>query len=689
MERKEAFVRITKLKTLINYYRYQYHVLDRSVISDEALDSLKKELFDLEQLFPELVTVDSPTQRVSGKTLKGFVKVSHPAPMISFNDAFNANDMEEWLARMKRILTEEDGQKIDFFCELKIDGLAIELMYKKQTFTLGATRGDGLVGEDVTQNLKTVEAIPLKINLGSKEEKELVEMIGNDSLKQIINRVYVRGEVFLSKREFAAINQEQEKNGLTPYANPRNVAAGSIRQLDSKITGSRHLDSFAYELLVDFTKTHEKKHQILKAMGFKTSPYSRYCRDMKEVFAFYENCKKLRDSLPYEIDGIVVIVNNNRLFNKLGVVGKAPRGAIAFKFPLKQATTIVLDIQAQVGRTGAITPVAHLKPVSVGGTMISRATLHNEDEIKRLGIKIGDTVIVGRAGDVIPDIIEVVTGLRTGKEREFNAPTNCPSCGKKIERQEEGVVLRCNNSECFARRREEFYHFVSRSAMNIVGLGPKIIDQLLSAGLANNPADLYSLQKDDLFALPNFKNKKADNIIRAINKNKQINLARFIYALGIRNIGEETARDLASHFKELKKIREAATEDFLMISGIGPVASEAVTRWFKDERNNDMVDRLIGSGVCVIPFNPPVGKVATSGQLLSNQTFVLTGELISMTREEAKENIRQRGGRISSAISKSTDYLIVGDNPGSKLAEARKYKVKMLDETDFLAMIKR
>ncbi|MFH0792066.1 MAG: NAD-dependent DNA ligase LigA [bacterium] len=689
MEKKEAFIRIKKLKNLINHYRYQYHVLDRSMISDEALDSLKKELFDLEQLFPDLITMDSPTQRVSGKPLGGFVKVSHPAPMISFNDAFGDSDMEEWLVRMKRLLTEEEGRQIDFFCELKIDGLAIELMYESQVFTTGATRGNGLIGEDVTQNLKTVETIPLKIDLDTQDRKGLVEMIGSDSLRQIVDKVYIRGEVFLSKREFEAINHEQEKNGLPPYANPRNVAAGSIRQLDSKVTGNRHLDSFAYELLVNFTKTHEKKHQILKAMGFKTSPHSRYCRNLKEVFAFYENCKKLRESLPYEIDGIVVIVNDNQLFNKLGVVGKTPRGAIAFKFPLKQATTIVLDIQAQVGRTGAITPVAHLKPVSVGGTMISRATLHNEDEIKRLGMKIGDTVIVGRAGDVIPDIIEVVTGLRTGKEKEFIMPKNCPSCKNKLERQNEEVVLRCANPDCFARRREEFYHFASRSAMNIVGLGPKIIDQLLSVGLVNNPADLYSLREEDLITLPNFGNKKADNTIKAINKNKRIDLARFIYALGIRNIGEETARDLAIHFKELKKIREAAADDFLLINGVGPVASRAVSRWFKDVRNNDIINRLIDNGIVVVPLRSPVEKTKGKEKSLSGQILALTGELSSMTREEARENIRQRGGRVSSVVGKSTNYLIVGNNPGSKLTEAHKYGVRIINESDFLIMIKK
>ncbi len=687
MKKEEAFNRIEKLKALINRYRYSYHVLDRSIISDEALDSLKKELFDLEQSFPDLITDDSPTQRVSGKPLDQFNKVPHPTPMISFNDAFTAGDMEDWLTRIKRILTEEETKQIDFFCELKIDGLAIELMYKNQKFQLGATRGDGRIGEDVTQNLKTIEAIPLKIDVDDQKKKTPLKIINGDSYKQIISQIYVRGEVFLSKKEFQAINHKQEKNGLLPYANPRNVAAGSIRQLDPKIAESRHLDSFSYDLIADFTNTHEEKHLILKALGFKTNPLNGYCRSLKEVFSFYEYCGKIRDSLPYEIDGIVVIINNNRIFEKLGVVGKAPRGAIAFKFPLKQATTIVLDIRPQVGRTGSITPVAHLKPVGVGGTVVSRATLHNEDEIRRLDVRIGDTVIVGRAGDVIPDIIRVVTELRTGKEKRFIMPKSCPSCGSKLNRKEKEVVLRCVNPGCFARRRETLYHYASRPAMNIVGLGPKIIDRLIVGELINDQADLYKLKKEDLIALPNFKSKKAENILKAINESKRVDLSRFIYSLGIRNIGEETARDLANHFKNLKNIENAKPEEYMAIGGIGPVAATALSDWFNDSKNKNIINRLILGGVSVIPPRFSDKAAESSNPALLNKTFVLTGGLSSMTREEAKENIRRMGGKVLSAVNKSTNYLVVGDSPGTKLLEAQKYGVKILKEPEFLTLI--
>ncbi|GAI04706.1 unnamed protein product, partial [marine sediment metagenome] len=413
---------------VINYHRHLYHVLDRQEISDTALDSLKKELFDLEQEFPEFITPDSPTQRVEGKPLEKFEKVRHLGPMLSFNDAFSEKDMENWLERISKLLTRREMSEIDFYCELKIDGLAIELIYQNEILKTGSTRGDGIVGEDITQNLKTIEAIPLRLR------------------KNIKKSVVVRGEVFIPKKEFEKFK--------TVYANPRNLAAGSVRQLNPKITASRHLDSFAYDLITNFGETtHQEKHKILKTLGFKTNPYNKYCRNLSEVFKFHKEIQKIRKKIPYEIDGLVAIVNSNKIFEKLGVVGKAPRGAIAFKFPGKQATTVVEDIKVQVGRTGALTPVAYLKPVQIGGVTISRATLHNEDEIKRLGVKIGDTVIVGRAGDVIPDVIKVLPELRTGKEKEFKMPKHCPVCGGKIIRPEGEAVSRCLSPNCFAQKR--------------------------------------------------------------------------------------------------------------------------------------------------------------------------------------------------------------------------------------------
>jgi DNA ligase (NAD+) len=663
MNKQEAKNRIQKLREVINYHRYLYHVLDRQEISDSALDSLKKELFDLEQQFPDLITPDSPTQRVGGKPLKEFKKVRHGQRMLSFNDAFSKEDMEDWYARFIKLVPENQKNKIDYYCELKIDGLAIELTYKDGIFQTGSTRGDGNVGEDITQNLKTVEAIPLTID--KKGE------------------VIVRGEVFISKKEFGRINKEQKEKGLPVYANPRNIAAGSVRQLDPKITASRKLDSFAYELLTDFgQKTHEDKHKILKALGFKTNSHNRYCKSLDDVFQFREHWIKERAKLDYEIDGVVVLINNNEIFEKLGVVGKAPRGAIAYKFPQAQSTTKVLDIKVQVGRTGAITPVAVLEPVAVTGITITRATLHNEDEIKRLGLKIGDTVIVGRAGDVIPDIIKVLPELRTGHEKNFKMPEKCLSCGTKLVKLEGEVLLRCPNKNCFAQKRRGFYHFVSRAAFNMDGLGPKIIDRLLDEGLVQDPSDLFELEEGDVVQLERFAEKSAENLIKSIQEKKEITLARFIYALGIRNIGEETAIDLAKHFGSIKKIKEAKLNDFDSISNIGPVVSKSVYEWFQDKENIKFLERLEK----VIRIRNTEYRIQNSK--LKGFNFVLTGSLESMERSEAKERIRQLGGDISKSVSSKTSYVVAGSEPGSKADKAKKLGVKILDEQEFLQLLK-
>jgi len=668
MTRQEAKKRIEKLKKVINYHRYLYHVLDKQEISDAALDSLKKELFDLEQKYPEFITPDSPTQRIGGKPLKKFKKFVHPHPMLSFNDAFSKQDMYDWLERISRLLTPEEKSKLDYYCELKIDGLAIELVYKNGILDVGSTRGDGLIGEDVTQNLKTIEAIPLRIGQNSTPPAFCV----------------VRGEVFISKKEFKKLNQQQMRAGLPPYANPRNIAAGSIRQLDPRITASRRLDSFAYDLITDLgQKTHEEIHQILKRLGFKTNTHNKYCKNLEEVFEFHNYWKKHRQSLPYEIDGIVVIVNSNEIFKKLGVVGKAPRGAIAYKFSLKQAVTIVKDIKVQVGRTGALTPVAYLKPVKVGGVTISRATLHNEDEIKRLGVRIGDTVIVGRAGDVIPDIVKVLSGLRTGKEKEFKMPKRCPVCGTKIIKPEGEAISRCPNPKCFARRKEHLCHFVSKGAFDIAGLGPKIIDQLIEEGLVSDPTDLFELEEGDLVPLERFAEKSAQNLIKAIQSRKEIDLARLIYALGIRNVGEETARDLVKHFNNLENLKKASLEDLEKIMDIGPIVAHSIYDWFHEKRNLEFLDKLKKAGIKI-----KSQKQKFKIQKLRNLTFVLTGSLETMTREQAKEKIREFGGEISESVSKKTDYVVVGKEPGSKYEKAKKLGIKIIGEKEFLKMLK-
>ncbi|MDI6602668.1 MAG: NAD-dependent DNA ligase LigA [Patescibacteria group bacterium] len=675
MTKKEAKQRIKKLKKLIERYRYSRHVLDKELVPIDVEDSLKKELFDLEQKFPQFITPDSPTQRVGGKPLEKFVKVRHPQPMLSFNDAFSEKDMEDWLERIARFLgvdlSKDDvarqsfaEQKLGgFYCEPKLDGLAIELIYQDGILKAGLTRGDGIIGEDVTQNLKTIEAIPLRLT-------KPVEVVA-------------RGEVIITKKEFEKINQERMKKSLSLFANPRNLAAGSVRQLDPKITSQRHLDSTCYELITDLgQKTHQDKHKILEELGFKTNnKFSKYCRNLKEVFDFHKVTQKLREKFPYEIDGIVVTVNDNKIFEKLGVVGKAPRGAIAYKFPLKQATTIVEDICLQVGRTGAVTPVAHLKPVEVGGVIISRATLHNEDEIKRLGVKIGDTVVVGRAGDVIPDVVRVLPELRTGKEREFRFPKKCPACQKELIKPEGEVVWRCPNPKCFARQREYFYHFVS--AFDIIGLGPKIIDRLIDEGLVSDPADLFKLEEGDILPLERFAEKSAKNLIEAIQSKKKILLSRFIYALGIRNVGEQTAQDLTEYFGSMEKLKNASLEELQKIRDIGPVVAKSIFDWFREKRNLEFLEKLKKVGVEIV-----IEKKARY-QPLKGKTFVLTGSLETMTREEAKEKIQLLGGKISESVSKKTDYLVVGKEPGStKLEKAKELGIKTISKKEFLNLLK-
>ena len=685
MNKSEAKQRIKKLRELINHHRYLYHVLDKQEISDAALDSLKKELFNLEQKYPEFISLDSPTQRIGGLPLKKFEKIKHSQPMLSFNDAFSEEDMEDWEERIKKLLNEkgtvpDQGQSLSYFCELKFDGLAIELIYRTPTkggypiLKTGSTRGDGIIGENVTQNLKTIDSIPLRLR--REEEKEII----------------VRGEAIIFKKDFLKINKMREKAGLPVYANPRNVAAGSIRQLDPKITAQRNLTFFAYDLISNLGQTtHQEEHKILKDLGFKTNPYSRFCKDLKEVFEFREQWKKNREKLEYEIDGIVAIVNQNKIFQKLGVVGKAPRGAIAYKFPLKEAETIVEDIKIQVGRTGAVTPVACLKPVKVGGVTISRATLHNEDEIKRLGVKIGDTVIVGRAGDVIPEVVKVLKELRTGKEKIFRMPELCPYCQTKLVKPEGEVIRRCPNSKCQARQRRYLYHFVSKGAFDIEGLGPRIIDQLFEKNLISDPADIFQLKEGDLIPLEGFAEKAAENLISAIKAKKEIDFARFIYALGLKEVGEETSALLAQKLKfkseklKIEELTEAfqklSLEDLQSIKDIGPVAAQSIYDWFRQKQNIMFLEKLGKVGITIKNY-----QLSTTNYKLSGKTFVLTGSLTNLTREEAKEKIRNLGGKVSEAVSKKTDFVVVGREPGAKLEQAKKMGVKIISDKEFLKM---
>jgi DNA ligase (NAD+) len=663
MTKKQAELRIVKLKKLIDHHRRLYHQEDRQEIDASALDSLKKELFDLEERWPDLVTPDSPTQRVAGKPLKFFAKIRHEKPMLSLNDAFSFEDLLAWQERNLKMLTEREKEEVSFFCEPKLDGLALELVYEKGVFKTGSTRGSGEVGEDVTQNLKTIESIPLRL----PEPLDLV----------------VRGEAVISKKEFARINREQVKKGLAPFANSRNLAAGSIRQLDPKITASRGLDVDVYGLVSGSGQaTHQTEHQMMARLGFKTNNQdSQFCQNLGEVREFYQSLLKKRDQLPYEIDGTVVTVNDLRLFEKLGVIGKAPRGSIAFKFPLKQATTRVKDVVFQIGRTGAVTPVAVLEPVNILGTTISRSTLHNDDEIKRLGLRIGDTVIVGRAGDVIPDIIKVLVELRNGQEKPVRHPKNCPACDWLLVKKNQEVVWRCVNQKCPSRSRRRFYHFVSRAGFDVKGLGPKIIDRLWDEGLVQDPADLFSLEEGDLAELQRFGEKSAKNLISAIQAKKKITLARFLYALGVRNVGEQTANELAEHFGRLENLQKANFQDLQKIIDVGPIVAQSIFQWFHDRRNLEFLEKLEKAGIVMSDT-----KYQIQNTKLKNLTFVLTGELETLTREEAKRQIRELGGQVSESVSKKTNFVVVGSTPGSKLSRAQKLGVRTISEKEFLAI---
>jgi len=686
MKKIEAKQRIAKLKEFINYHRRLYHVLDKPEISDSAFDALKKELFDLEQEYPDLITSDSPTQRVGGEPLKAFEKFEHKQPMLSFFDAFNREDMDNWEVRNKKILTTEEIKKINYYCEPKLDGLAIELVYKNGVLAIGATRGDGKIGENVTQNIKTIQSIPLRLRNTEEVLKEL-DQLGLKKIVKIIKQkgveeLIVRGEAIITKENFVKINKEREKEGLSVYANPRNLAAGSIRQLDPKIVAQRKLESDVYSLITDLgQETHSEEHLILKAFGFKTNnKYNKICSDLDQVFKYYEHLFKIRDSLPYEIDGAVVLVDNNKIFKELGVVGKAPRAGIALKFALKQATTIVEDILVQVGRTGAMTPVAVLKPVNVNGVTITRATLHNEDEIKRLGLKIGDTVAVGRAGDVIPEIILVFKELRTGKEKNFVMPQKCPDCEDKLIKKPGEVIWYCPNPNCFSRKRRYLGHFVSRGAFNIDGVGPKIINRFLDEGLISDAADLFDLKEGDIFPLERFAEKSSQKIVEKIQSRKEITLGRFIYALGIRNVGEKMAYDLAQKFNDLEKIKNLSKEDLEKIADIGPVVGDSIYTWFHNKHNLNFLKKLLDKGI-VIKHNKK------RGDKLKDKTFLLTGTLETLSRDEAKEKIKVLGGEILSSVSKNLNYLIVGENPGGKFDKAKELGVKILNEKEFLKII--
>lgn len=687
MTSEEAVKRVLKLREAIDHYRFLYHVHDRQEISEAALDSLKHELFRLEQQYPELVTQDSPTQRVGGRPLDKFAKVRHATPMLSIEDVFNREELEEWIGRIRKLT---DRGLDEYYCEIKMDGLAISLVYEDGLLVAGATRGDGAVGEDVMNNLRTVEAIPLRLR--RPELKEIDDFadrhrgrldIGRfrNAAASLAGRTEVRGEVFMTKKVFDELNAANAKAGQPPFANPRNAAAGSIRQLDPEVTRARRLDFFGYALIGDFgLKTHQQAHELMRLLGVKVNPLSRLSVSVPEIEAFHRQVFARRDKLPYWTDGVVVVVNDDAAFSGLGVIGKAPRGIIAYKFPAEQATTVVEDIRVQVGRTGALTPVAVMRPVKVAGTTVTHATLHNEDEIRRLGLKIGDTVVIEKAGDIIPKVIKVITEARSGDERVFRMPSACPACGGKVVRRAGEVATVCVSAGCFARSKERLRHFTAKNAADIVGVGDKIVEKLMDEGLLREPADLYRLEPEDLAELERFAETSAEKIVGAIRARRRLSLDRFINALGIRHVGEETARALADHFRSFEALRRASAEELAAVPDVGQVVAGSIREYFSDKRQAAELDDLLRYVV--------VEKAGRrSGGPLAGRVFVLTGTLDSLSREEAKERIRSLGGTIAESVSRRTDHVVAGADPGSKLAKAETLGVAVLNERQFLDIL--
>lgn len=665
---EETRKRVEKLRETIDYYRYLYHVEDKEEISQEALDSLKDELKRLENKYPELITPDSPTQRVGGKPLEQFEKVRHQVQQWSFDDAFTEEDIRAFDQRVKKVLKKNLGKEINptYTAELKIDGLKVVLTYENGILKTAATRGDGRVGENVTQNVKTIESVPLK-------------------LKKEIN-VVVEGEVWMGKSTLKKINKKREKSSLETFANPRNVAAGSIRQLDPSITQERELDSFIYDIARiegEVPDTQEDELKLIGKLGFKANPHFKHFDDISGVIKYWNEWQKKADREDYLIDGVVVKVNERVYQEALGYTGKSPRFGIAIKFPAEQVTTVVEGITLQIGRTGVLTPVANLRPVLVAGSTVSRATLHNEDEIKRLDIRIGDTVVIQKAGDVIPDVVSVVREMRTGKEKIFKFPTHFHLCGGdgRVERVPGQVAYRCVAKNSFAQQKRKLCHFVSKRVFDVDGMGPKVIDALMDAEIISDFTDIFKVEKGDLETLPRFGDKSINNLLASIEKARNITLARFIASLSIPQVGEETARDLALNFKTPEIFQAATLEKLESLNGVGPIVARAIVDWFSDEENKKLYKELLQE----VNIQKEEGVVESGA--LSGLTFVLTGTLENLGREDAKELIRKAGGSIASSVSKNTSYVLAGSEAGEKLKKAEELGVKVISEKEFLNML--
>lgn len=666
MDRQAAMKRIEELRELLNKYNYEYYVLDRPSVPDAEYDRLMQELIALEEQYPDLKTKDSPSQRVGGQALDAFQKVEHRTPMLSLANAFNEGDLRDFDRRVRQ----EVGDDVAYVCELKIDGLAVSVRYEDGYFVQGATRGDGLTGEDITENLKTIRSLPLRLN-----EPVTLE---------------ARGEAYMPKASFERLNEQRRNRGEELFANPRNAAAGSLRQLDPKIAASRHLDLFVYslanaeELGID---SHSAALDYLQQLGFKTNPERRRCANIDEVIQFVNEWHEKRSHLPYEIDGIVVKVDSFDQQKQLGATAKSPRWAVAYKFPAEEVVTKLIGIELSVGRTGVVTPTAILEPVRVAGTTVQRATLHNEDFIRQKDIRIGDSVIIKKAGDIIPEVVNVVPDRRTGEEVPFVMPTHCPECASELVRLDGEVALRCINPKCPAQIREGLIHFVSRQAMNIEGLGEKVISQLFREGLIHDVADIYRLTKEQLIPLERMGEKSAANLLHAIEASKQNSLERLLFGLGIRHVGAKAAKVLAEHFETMDRLQTATKEELMAIHEIGEKMADSIVTYFAKPEVKELLNELRAYGVNMEYKGPKTPKPGDVHSYFAGKTVVLTGKLESLSRNEAKEKIEQLGGKVTGSVSKNTDLVIAGADAGSKLAKAQQLNIEIWDEARFLQEI--
>lgn len=665
---EEVKIRILKLIETLNYHNIRYYVYNDPEISDQEYDRLLRELQNLEKTYPEYIFTESPTQRVGATPSEAFEAVLHNPPMLSLD---NALDKEEFLVfdeRTKKSLN--ISTELEYVCEPKLDGLAVELVYENGLFTTGSTRGDGNIGENVTQNIKTIKSIPLRL-------------LKNES--HIPTRIEVRGEVIMGMDAFEQLNRWRSENGLALFANPRNAAAGSLRQLDPAATAKRPLDIFCYGIgrISDYLpKSHFETLQLLKKLGFKINREIQICRNREEVLDYYQKINELRDSLPYEIDGIVVKVNNLQYQDLLGVRTKSPRWAIAYKFPAKQETTQILDIITQVGRTGSLTPVAIMKPVNVGGVIVSRATLHNQNEIERKNILIGDWVVIQRAGDVIPEVVKVIQSKRTGKELEYRVPDKCPVCGSNAVQPEGEAVKRCINLSCPAQVKERIKHFASKGALDIEGLGEKLVEQLYENGLIKNVADIYFIKKETLIDLERMAEKSADNIIQSVHASRSRSIDRILFGLGIRFVGTHVAKVLISQFKTIDALAQATVDELMELHEIGPQVAKSVVEFFSSVENLEIIQRLKSGGVQIDHYKPQ-----KRAKKLQGKSFVFTGTLSQFSRQEAQQLVEELGGKVTSAVSSKTSFVVAGDAPGSKVEKAKKLNVSIISEIEFLQMI--